>query len=94
MAKPPSPLHLRPRMVAILKRIKLHGDPYHGEERKPGKTRARKNVEALKARGLIHRATEEPETYTISERAGELIRLYDLGLQRKAERQERARHVG
>lgn len=94
MAKP-SPLNLRPRMVVVLKRIRLHGDPFHGEDRKTGKTRVRNIVNSLKARGLIFKETEEPETYKISERAGELIRLYDLGCHRLEERQRRAAyHAG
>lgn len=90
MGKPPSPLHLRPGMVAMLRKLKLHGDPLHGEDRKVLKTRARKNLEALLARRLVRKATTSPETYAITDRAEELIRLWDLGMKAKEERQRRA----
>lgn len=89
--RPPSPLNLTKRMVAVMRRIRKHGDPMHEEQRSRGRTATKKAIEGLLARGLIVKTGEEGSRtfYGLNARGAELLKLAELGLQRREERQQR-----
>lgn len=89
MAKPPSPLNLSRQMFAMLRQLRKHEDPFTDLLRRGDRKRREKTVSALVGRQLIKR-TGIAETYRLTDRGTELLRLKELCDHRTEERQRRA----